>query len=105
MLDQLMEEGRRERSAVVSLVLENDLRQRDGREVLAARGVHDGDFLAAPDHLLDFFKGDVPALLRVVQLTVRIPLDDVRHGVISSGEAENSAESNTARQAGQATAC
>ena len=75
-----MEEGGRKRGAVVTFILEDDLGERDRREVLAARGVHDGDLLAAADHLLDFFEGDVPALLRVVQLTIRIPLDDVGHG-------------------------
>src|SRR3989441_11677690 len=75
-----MEKGRRERTAVIALVLENDLGERHRRQVFAGGGVHDRDLLAVADHLLDFFEGDVAALLRVVELPIGVPLDDVRHG-------------------------
>src|SRR6266850_2524084 len=78
-LDELMEERGGQARAARALVLEDDLRERDRGEVLAGPRVHHGDLATAADHLLDLLEGDVPALLRVVELTVGVPLDDVRH--------------------------
>src|SRR6185369_992569 len=68
-----------EAGASRALVLEDDLGERDRGEVFTGGGVHDGDLSPRPDHLLDLFEGDVPALLRVVELSVGVALDDVRH--------------------------
>src|SRR6267142_2030944 len=77
-----MEKRGGQRGAMVPLVLENDLGQRHGREVLTRGGVDDRDLLARTDHLLDLFERDVAALLRVVEFSVRVPLDHVRHGAL-----------------------
>src|SRR5438128_6232313 len=74
-----MEEGRRQRRPVVSLVLEDDLRECHRGQVLAARRIEDRDLLAGADHLLDLFERHVAAFLGVVELSVRVSLDDVRH--------------------------
>src|SRR5262249_12176818 len=103
MLDELVQERRRQGAPVIALVLEDDLRERHRRQVFAGRGVHDGDLLAVTDHLLDLFEGDVAALLRVVELPVGVPLDDVRHGG-PLRECHYEA-SNTSRQAPRPTRC
>ena len=82
--------------AAIALVLEDDLGQRDRREVFPARRVDHGDLAAGANHLLDLLERHVAALLRVVQLTVGVPLDDVRH---------RAREFNTARQACQQRPC
>src|SRR5207249_528578 len=51
-LHELMEERRRQRTAVIALVLENDLGEGHRRQIFAGGGVHDRDLLAVPDHLL-----------------------------------------------------
>src|SRR5438552_7011865 len=74
-----MEEGRRQRRPVVSLVLEDDLRERHRGQVLAGRRIEDRDLPAGTDHLLDLFEGHVAAFLGVVELSVRVSLNYVRH--------------------------
>src|SRR5438874_4027015 len=60
------------------LFLEDDLRQRDRGQVFLGAVVDDLHLGAALDHLGDLVERDVPALDRVVELSVRIPLDDLR---------------------------
>src|SRR5262249_18319300 len=84
-LDELMQERGGQRGAMVALVLEDDLGQGDRCQVLAGRGVDHRDLFSGANHLLDLLEGDVAALLSVVELSVRVPLDDVRHGTPSTG--------------------
>src|SRR6266851_1583826 len=79
MLDQLMQESRRQAGPTAALVLEDDLRQRHRGQVLAGRDVHDGELLAGADQLLQPLQRHVAVLLGVVELPIRVPLDDVRH--------------------------
>src|SRR2546427_162997 len=79
-LDELVEEADREAATMVALVLEDDLGQGHGGEGFAPRRVDDGDLLARADHLFDLLEGHVPTLLGGVELPIRVPLDDVRHG-------------------------
>ena len=65
--------------AMVALVLEDDLGERHRGQVLAGGHVDDRDLLARADQLFELLEGDVAALLRVVELAVRVPLDHVRH--------------------------
>jgi hypothetical protein len=78
-LDELVQERGGQRGAVIPLVLQDDLREGDRREVLAGRHVHDRDLPARPDQLFELLERDVTALLRVVELAIRVALDDVRH--------------------------
>ena len=80
MLDELVKERGGERGAMIALVLEDDLGQGHRGEILAGRRVDDGDLFARADHLLDLFEGDVSTLLRIVELSVGVAFDDVRHG-------------------------
>jgi hypothetical protein len=66
---------------VTSLIFENDLGEGHRGEIVAGGGVDHRDLLAGPDHLLQLFERDVPALLGVVELAVRVPLDDVGHAL------------------------
>src|SRR5678815_3407943 len=95
-LDELVEEGGGQRGAAVPLVLENDLGERDRGQVFPRGHVHDRDLLARADELFELFERDVPALLRIVELAVRVTLDHVRHGERQSNTARHS------RQGGQA---
>src|SRR2546425_3195292 len=79
-LDELVEEADRQAATMVALVLEDDLGQGHGGEVFARRRVDDGDLLARADHLFDLLEGQVPTLFGVVEVPMRVPLDDVRHG-------------------------
>src|SRR5262249_3414922 len=83
-LDELMPAPRRPARPPCALVFQDDLGQRDGGQILARSGVDDRDLPAAANHLLDLLEGDVPALLRVVELPVRVAFDDVRHRVTAS---------------------
>jgi hypothetical protein len=65
---------------MVALALEDDLGQGDRCQVLPGRHVDDRDLLPRADQLLEFLERDVSALLGVVELAVRVPLDHVRHG-------------------------
>src|SRR5439155_7131025 len=71
--------------AVIALVLEDDLGQGDRRQVFAGGGVDHRDLLAGANHLLDLLERDVATLLRVVELSVQVPFDDVRHRTPSTG--------------------
>jgi hypothetical protein len=74
-LDELVKKGGGQAGAVAPLVLENDLREGDRGQVFARRDIDDGDLLAGADQLLE---RDVAALLGIVELTVRVTLDDIR---------------------------
>src|SRR2546422_237357 len=71
-LDELMQERRGQVRAVIALVLEDDLRERHRGQVLAARRVDHGDLAPGAHHLLDLLEGDVAALLRLVELAIRV---------------------------------
>src|SRR2546430_17147392 len=58
------------------LLLEDDLRQRHGGEIFLAAVVDDLHLGATLDHVGDLVEGDVAALHRVVELAVRVALDD-----------------------------
>src|SRR6185295_14304841 len=60
------------------LFLEDDLRQGDGGEVVLGAVVDDLHLGALLDHLGDLVERDVPALDGVVELPVRVALDDLR---------------------------
>jgi hypothetical protein len=60
------------------LFLEDDLRQRDRGEVVLGAVVDDLHLGALLDHLGDLVERDVPALHGVVELPVRVALDDLR---------------------------
>src|SRR4029077_17729399 len=79
-LDELVKECGWERGAMIALVLEDDLGQGHRRQVFAGGGIHHRDLLAGANHLLDFLEGDVATFLRIVELSIRVPRDDVRHG-------------------------
>ena len=60
------------------LFLEDNLRQRHRGEVFLRAVVDDLDLDALLHHLGDLVERDVPALDRVVELAVGVPLDDLR---------------------------
>src|SRR5262245_30230118 len=78
-LDELVEEGSGQIAPVAPLRLQDDLREGDRGQILAGGRVDHGDLLPRPDHVLDLVEGHVAALLGVVELPVRVALDDVRH--------------------------
>ncbi len=77
-LDDVAHRAERQEAALLLLFLEDDLRQRDGRQIFLGLVVDDLDVVALPDHLADLIERDVPAVLRVVELAVRVTLDDPR---------------------------
>ena len=68
-------------AVLLFLCLADDLRQGDRGEVLFGLVVGDLDVVAVADHRADLIERDVPAVLRIVELSVRVTLDDprVRH--------------------------
>src|ERR1700733_12264019 len=81
-LDDVSHRAERQEAALLFLFFEDDLRERDRREIFFGLVVDDLDVVALPDHLADLIERDVPAMLRVVELAVRVALDDprFRHG-------------------------
>src|SRR5438445_603130 len=78
-LDELVEKGGGKARAMAPLVLENDLRESDRGQVFSRGDIHHGNLLAGADQLLELLERDVAALLSIVELSVRVPLDDIRH--------------------------
>ena len=76
LVDELLQRLERNRAAVRLLLLEDDLRERDLGQIVLRVVVDDLHFFAAADHLGDLQERDVPAVLRVVELAVRVALDD-----------------------------
>src|SRR5262249_1080695 len=68
--------AKREEAALLLFLLEDDLRQCDRREVLFGLVVDDLDVVAIANHLADLVERYISAVLGVVQLAVRISLDD-----------------------------
>ena len=74
MADDLAQDAQRHLRALL-LLLEDDLRQGDGSQILLGAVVEYLDLGAALDHLGDFIERHVAALDRVVELAVRVSLD------------------------------
>ena len=70
------------------LLFVNDLSERDFGEVRFGAVVDDLDFLAAANELGDAIERDVFAVARVVQLSVRVALDDPNLSRLSHGDHE-----------------
>src|SRR4029453_2987463 len=79
-LDQLVEERGGKGGAMTALVLQDDLGEGHRGQILPGGDVDHGDLAARPDELLELFERHVAALLRVVELAIRVSLDNVRHG-------------------------
>src|SRR5213595_3636204 len=49
-------------------------------QVFSRGDIHHGNLLSGADQLLELLERDVAALLSIVELSVRVSLDDIRHG-------------------------
>src|SRR5262245_9116557 len=78
-LDDVAQRRQREEARLL-LLLEDDLRERDGRQILLRIVVDDLDVLARADHVGDLLERDVAAALRVVELAVGVAFDDAGLG-------------------------
>src|SRR6185312_2601146 len=80
-LDDVAHRAERQEAALLLLFFEDDLRERDGRQIFFRLVIDDLDVIAIANHLADLVERDVPAVLRIVELAVRVALDDprVRH--------------------------
>src|SRR6185369_12199707 len=75
-LDDVAHRVEREEGALLLLFLEDDLRQRDRRQILFCFVIYDFYVVAVPDHLADLVERYVPTVFGIVELTVRVALDD-----------------------------
>ena len=78
-LDELAQHAQRQEPALPPLLLEDDLRKGDGRQVLAAVVLEDLHFLARLHPPADLVEGDVATLAGIVELTVAVAFDEPRH--------------------------
>ena len=78
-LDDVAQHREREEAALATLLLEDDLRERDGRQILARVVLEDLHVLAGLHPATDLVEGDVAALARVVELAVPVALDETAH--------------------------
>ena len=76
LLDEIAQRAERDAAGLGLQVLGDDQRQRDLGLVLLGRVVDDLHLFAGADHLADLQERDVAAVLRVVELPVRVALDD-----------------------------
>jgi hypothetical protein len=64
--------------STMPLHVEDDLAESDVGDVLAGVAIDDADVVALTEQIGDDLEGDVPARVGVVELPVRVPLDDMR---------------------------
>src|SRR6185369_1531601 len=79
-LDDVAHRVEREEGALLLLFLEDDLRERDRRQIFFCFVVYDFYVIAIPDHLADLIERDVPAVLGIVELAIGVALDDPGFG-------------------------
>src|SRR5919197_554987 len=79
-LDDLAQHAQRQQPALPPLLLENDLREGDGGQVLAGVVLEDLHVLAGLHPTPDLVERHVTALARVVELAVAVALDESAHG-------------------------
>src|SRR5439155_22036917 len=78
-LDDLAQHAKRQRPALPPLLLEDDLREGDGGQVLAGVVLEDLHVLAGLYPAPDLVERHVAALARVVELAIAIALDESAH--------------------------
>src|SRR5262249_12345742 len=79
-LDQIAEQRQRQVTVPLPLLFQDDLRERDRRQVLAGLVLDDLHVLAGLHPASDLVEGDVPALTPVVPLSGAVPLHETWHG-------------------------
>ena len=76
LVDEIAKRAERHRPRLRFQLFGDDQRQRDLGLVFLGRVVDDLHVFACPHHVGDLQQRDVPAIARIVELAVRVPLDD-----------------------------